>query len=592
MKSGWWWRLGFAVFLIGLALYQIIPTVMYLRLEGEDLQKAQRSRKEFEAMLPKWAPTSKITPGLDLQGGVQLVLGVDLQKAISDKAERVADRIRYELNDKKIPFTAVKVEEAGADARITVTFPDTAARQRFDDDLLTGYRYELQLLRRGGTELHFKISPEFLSMVRNDAIDQAVKTIRNRVDKLGVAEPSIAKRGQDSILVQLPGYGDPDEAKRIIGKTAQLEFFIVEDDTRFLEPLQLPEGVTLQKEFYGRPDGSRGEDTFLLTEDWKSLQAFLKDKVPQEKAVRFGELRQGDKLMYRTYVTTRRADLTGDYITDARVAAGTPEKPQPYVALDLNPPGASLFEELTGKNVGRRLAIVLEDKVDSAPVIQSRIGGGHVQITLGGMKSNEQILKEAKELALVLKAGALPAPVTIREERSVGASLGQDAIQRGRMAVGVGVFLVFLFMLLYYRVGGVFANIALIINILFNLAILAMFEATLTLPGLAGLALTVGMAVDANVLINERIRDELRLGKTPRAAVEAGYAKAFSAILDSNLTTLLAGAILWQYGTGPVQNFAVTLMIGIATSMYTALVVTRLCFDVVAERPGVQTLSI
>jgi preprotein translocase subunit SecD len=594
MKANWWWRLGLTVVLVGLALYQVVPTVFFLRLEGEALRKAQESRKAFEDMLPDWAPKSKVTPGLDLQGGVQLVLGVDLQKAIADKAERVADRLRWEINDKKVAVESVTRDESGEGDHIRVVFKDKEARVKFDAELLDNYRYELQLLSRGATEMHFRISPDFLSMVRNDAIDQAVKTIRNRIDKLGVAEPSIARRGSDSILVQLPGYGNPDEAKRIIGKTAQLEFVIVEDNTRFLEAITLPAGITLQKEYYGKPDGGRGDDWYLMGEDWRAIQETLKDKLPEGKTVRFGDMKQGadGKSMYRTYIVAKRADLTGDYVTDARVAAGSPEKPQPYVALDFNPPGASLFEDLTGRNVGARMAIVLEEKVDSAPVIQQKIGGGHCQITLGGYRANEEILKEAKELALVLKAGALPAPVTIREERSVGASLGADSIVAGKWAVGIGCLLVVLFMLLYYRLGGLFADLALTLNVLFLVAVLAMFEATITLPGLAGLALTVGMAVDANVLIMERIRDELRLGKTPRAAVDAGYAKAFSAIVDSNITTLLAAAILWQYGTGPVQNFAVTLMVGITTSLFSALVVTRIMFDLYTQRPNAQSLAV
>ncbi|MBI5493387.1 MAG: protein translocase subunit SecD [Deltaproteobacteria bacterium] len=589
MKASWWWRFGLAVGFIGLACYELVPSAIYMSLDGEALKKVQASKKAFEEMLPEWAPRTKITPGLDLQGGVQLVLGVDLQKAIADKAERMTDRLRFDLNDKRIAFESVKRDESGDGDRIAVVFKDKGSREKFDDELLANYRYELTLTTRGDNELRFRISPEFLNSVRKDAVDQAVKTIRNRIDKLGVAEPSIGRRGTDGILVQLPGYGNPDEAKRIIGKTAQLEFSMVVDETRWMDSVTLPAGITLQKASYGSPPA---DDWHLLGEDKDAILAAVKGHVPETQVVRFAEVPSDGKTLYRTYIVNKRADLTGDYITDARVAQGSPEKPQPYVALDFNPPGATLFEELTGKNVGKRMAIVLEEKVDSAPVIQQKIGGGHCSITLGGMKSAEEILKDAKELTLVLKAGALPAPVTIREERSVGASLGEDAIAKGKWAVGIGVLLVFLFMLFYYRLAGFFSDLALVVNVVFLLAILAMFEATLTLPGLAGLALTVGIAVDANVLINERIREELLLGKTPRAAVEAGYAKAFTAIFDSNVCHILSGAILWQYGSGPVQNFAVTLIIGITTSLYTALVITRLFFDWMVSDADRQTLSI
>ena len=592
MKASWWWRFGILVALLGTAVYQLVPTFIFFNLEGEELKKAQNSRAAFEAMLPSWAPLSKVTPGLDLQGGVQLVLGVDLQKAIADKAERMADRLRFDLKDKAIGYTSVTRDEAGDGDKIVVLFTDLANREKFDELLLSNYRYELLLTARGDAEERFRINPDFLASVKKDAVDQAVKTIRNRVDKLGVAEPSIARRGTDSILVQLPGYGNPDEAKRIIGKTAQLEFAMVIDDVDWLDKVELPKDTTLQKETSGRPQAGTGQDWYLLGPDRDAISAAIKPHLPEDLTIRFADVPKDGRMFYRTYVVNRRADLTGDYVTDARVASGTPEKPQPYVALDFNPPGATLFEELTGRSVGKRMAIVLEDKVDSAPVIQQRIGGGHCSITMGGMRNNEEILRDAKELVLVLKAGALPAPVTIREERSVGASLGDDAIEAGKKAVGTGVLIVLIFMLLYYRLAGFFANVALIINVVFLLAVLAMFEATITLPGLAGLALTVGIAVDANVLINERIREELLMGKTPRAAIDAGYGKAFSAIFDSNICHLLAGAILWQYGTGPVQNFAITLMVGIATSLYTALTVTRLAFEFVSRRPDSQTLSI
>lgn len=592
MKASWWWRFGVLVALLGVAVYQLVPTYVFFTLNAEDHAKAVGSRKAFEAMLPSWAGTSKITPGLDLQGGVQLVLGVDLQKAILDKADRMADRLSFDLKDKNIAFDSVKRDETGDGDKVTVIFKDNAARSAFDDQLLSNYRFELMLVSRGDREERFRINPDFLNSVRKDAVDQAVKTIRNRIDKLGVAEPSIARRGVDSILVQLPGYGNPDEAKRIIGKTAQLEFAIVEDNTPYLEQVTLPPNTTLERSSYGKPSGGGGQDWYLLGDDRDAMLAAIKPVLPDDRVVRFADVKKDDKTLYRTYIVNRRADLTGDYVTDARVAQGSPEKPQPYVALDFNPPGATLFEELTGKNVGRRMAIVLEEKVDSAPVIQTKIGGGHCSITLGGAKNQQEILSDAKELVLVLKAGALPAPVTIREERSVGASLGEDAIQAGKWAVGVGVLAVLLFMLIYYRLAGLFSNIALVVNVLFLLAVLAMFEATITLPGLAGLALTVGIAVDANVLLNERIREELLMGKTPRAAIDAGYAKAFSAIFDSNVCHILTGAILWQYGSGPVQNFAITLMIGISTSLYTALTVTRLLFELSTKDPNQQTLSI
>ncbi len=297
---------------------------------------------------------------------------------------------------------------------------------------------------------------------------------------------------------------------------------------------------------------------------------------------------------YRTYLLHSKTELTGESVIDARALMD--QSPgnggRPYVSLNFDANGARDFERITGENVGNRMAIVLDETVNSAPVIQSRIGGGRAQITLGSNKNYQELVQEANDLALVLKAGALPAPVTIGEERTVGASLGPELIKRGSFAVALGVLLVVLFVLVYYRASGVIVNIALALNALIILAAMAAFNATLTLPGIAGFVLSLGMAVDANVLINERIREEMRLGKTLRAAIEAGYDRAFWTIFDSNVTTLIAGFVLLNYGSGPVRGFAVMLIIGILASMFTALVVTRLIFDWLVVGRGLKSISV
>ncbi|MBN2360392.1 MAG: protein translocase subunit SecD [Deltaproteobacteria bacterium] len=592
MKRGFLWRILFLLALILLGGYYLYPSYRYITLTPEQAELAKKSRANFQKLLPGWSPQSHIVPGLDLQGGIHLVLGVDLKKAIADKTERISDRLRADLDDKKIGYASVKRMEEGARDRVEVVFADADARKQFESDLLKNY-FELEVVSRDEAKMVLKISGEFVKRVKTDSVDQAIKTIRNRVDKMGVAEPSINKRGEDGIQVQLPGYGDPDEAKALLGRTAQLEFQMCADDSKALEELKdLPDGINLIRSTYRRPDGSAGRDVFLESKELEPLREYLQGKVPQDLIVKYGqEFKKGER-WYRTYLLHRRIELTGDYLTDARVAPGSAEQPQPYVAIEFNAQGGLMFEEATGRNIGNRMAIVLEDMVDSAPVIQSKIGGGRAQITLGGMKSQQEILTDAKNLALVLKSGALPAPVTIREERSVGPSLGVDSIHAGKVAVGVGMILVFLFMVMYYRFSGLYADLALLLNAYFLLAILSGMDATLTLPGIAGFVLTLGMAVDANVLINERIREELRLGKTPRAAVETGYGKAFWTIFDANVTTIIAALILWQYGSGPIQNFATTLMIGLIVSMFTAIFVTRIFFDWAANRPNVETLSI
>jgi preprotein translocase subunit SecD len=389
----------------------------------------------------------------------------------------------------------------------------------------------------GGTELILALQKEELRSLREETVDQALETIRNRIDQFGVSEPIIQRRGQQDVLVQLPGIQDPERAKEIIGKTALLEFKLVDETHRVDDAVSAgpPPGTQILYGYAVRGEGKAGAE-----------------RSP--------------------YLLESQTLMTGDYIADARVRPGSGVE-GPYVELILSPSGARLFERITGENVKRRLAIVLDNRVYSAPVIQERIGGGRASIT-GSFD-----IKEARDLAIVLRAGALPAPVEIIEERTVGPSLGSDSIRQGLLSFFVGSALVVIFMIAYYKGAGLVADVALLFNILFMLAILAGFRAVLTLPGIAGIVLTMGMAVDANVLIHERIREELRAGKSARAAIEAGYERALPAILDSNITTFLSGVILFQFGTGPVRGFAVTLCVGILTTVITAVYITRVYYD-------------
>jgi preprotein translocase subunit SecD len=396
----------------------------------------------------------------------------------------------------------------------------------------------------GATSFSLTLSKEELRSLREYAVDQSLETIRNRIDQLGVSEPTIVRQGQQDILVQLPGVQDPERAKAIIGKTALLEFKLVDDSV--------------------------------------NAEEALRSGAPPGREILHGIGAAGEKV---SYVLESRTLMTGEYIVDARVRPAT-KMEGPYVELILNSRGARLFEEITAANVKRRLAIVLDGRVYSAPVIQERIGGGRASIT------GSFTIKEARDLAIILRAGALPAPVEIVEERTVGPSLGRDSIEQGIRSFIVGAALVVIFMSLYYKGAGIVAVAALIFNVLFMLAILVAFEAVLTLPGIAGVVLTVGMAVDANVLINERIREEVRAGRAVRSSLEAGYQNALPAILDSNITTFLSGAILFQFGTGPIKGFAVTLCIGILTTVITAVFVTRLYYDWRISRRKLERISI
>ncbi|MGZ5968417.1 MAG: protein translocase subunit SecD, partial [Polyangiales bacterium] len=412
-----------------------------------------------------------------------------------------------------------------------------------------------------------------------------------------------------------------EEIKQIVSQTARLEFKIVDDEGDFFGKLDeyvhpMPEGGSLQNELAPNglsPSGSVKQTPSHFVRLIKKKDETMGDAlkrfkawvatvgVPDDHQVAFGEVEDFDPALgkktavgYRTYYLYRRADVTGEYITDAQVSSDSNKGPQTeyYVAITFSPTGADRFKQVTGQNIKKRFAILLDDKVDSAPVIQSEIGGGHASITMGSFADKREQLEAAKKLELVLRAGALPAPIEKSNEQRIGASLGSDAIREGLKGALFGAGLVLIFMLIYYHWAGLVANGAVLFNLLLQLAALALFGASMTLPGIAGLALTIGMAVDANVLINERIREEIREGRSPRAAVETGYSKAFAAVFDGHVTTFIGGLLLLQYGTGPIKGFAVTLIIGIVASLFSAVVCTRMVFDYWVLGRRVKKISI
>jgi preprotein translocase subunit SecD len=507
----------------------------------------------FVGNLPSWwgsvLPTDRIHLGLDLQGGSHLVLEVKVDKAIENNVERSKTDLTNVFRDRGISGVSVDRVQ-GTQLQLKVP----AASVERVRGLLKSDFPNLSVVNTqtsgGSTQFFLALSKEELRALRDYAVDQSLETIRNRIDQFGVSEPIIQRQGQQDILIQLPGIQDPERAKEIIGKTALLEFKLVDDAANVEEAVRSgpPPGRQILYGYAGRGEGGVGGE-----------------KTP--------------------YVLESRTLMTGEYITDARVRPSS-QLQGPYVELILNATGARLFEQITGANVKRRLAIVLDNRVYSAPVIQERIGGGRASIT-GSFD-----IKEARDLAIVLRAGALPAPVEIVEERTVGPSLGQDSIRQGIISFIVGGALVILFMAAYYKGAGLVAVVAVIFNIFYMLAILAGFQAVLTLPGIAGIVLTVGMAVDANVLINERIREELRAGRTVRSAIEAGYQNALPAILDSNVTTFLSGVILFQFGTGPIKGFAVTLCVGILTTVITAVYLTRTYYDFRISARRLERVSI
>ncbi|MCP4624822.1 MAG: protein translocase subunit SecD [bacterium] len=498
---------------------------------------------------PELWPHKTINLGLDLQGGMHLVLEVDSKKAVESTAERISQEIRQQLKKKRLRNVPVtRIEET----RISVQVKDEENVDQFKDLLDDDFRDLRKISEKtanGVYSIVLGLTDTDRAHIEKLAVDQALETIRNRIDQFGVSEPDIRRQGDNRILIQLPGIKDTQRAKDLIGKTALLEFKLV-DDTG-------------------------------------SVDAAIKGDVPAGREVlyRVEENPETQRTTKTPFLLKKRVQLDGSYLTDARVQIDS-QFNEPYVSINFDKKGARIFERLTEDNVNKRLAIVLDNSVYSAPVIQEKIAGGQARIT-GRFTTDE-----ARDLAIVLRAGALPAPVNVLEERTVGPSLGADSIQKGLLSMCIGGLLVIVFMVIYYKTAGLIADLALAMNIVLIGAGLAGFQATLTLPGIAGIILTIGMAVDANVIIFERIREELTLGRTPRAAIDAGYNRATLTILDANVTTLIAAVVLFQFGTGAVKGFAVTLSLGVIASLFTSLILSRLIFDYLLMYRKTKTMSI
>jgi preprotein translocase subunit SecD len=571
---------------------------------------------------------SKISPGLDIRGGLRLMYEVEVEEAVRDRRDLRADQLVRELGIRigTIPKDEMPSREAlqatrervkavlEGDRVIRLEAKNGADLAKLDRELVQNYG-DLRESGRTDTTVTFEVRTDFLEQIRSTAVAQARETITNRIDALGLKEASVSAQNTD-IVVEVPGADEEafDRIRDIISKTARLEFQIVDDEATFVADLtSLPEGVEKKVEVASAGPSKPQVATSFLIARGKDARQKLTDYVESQKSAGTipedhefligpysrAEDEDADKAAlqgneaeaYRTYFLFGRAEVTGQAIEDAFVA-NDPQTNKPYVAINFNHEGAEEFRQLTGRNVKRRMAIVLDDKVESAPVIQQEIGGGRCQITLGGFRPYNEVLNEANDLVIVLKAGALPVPIRPANEQMIGPTLGRDGVEQGAKGAAVGIALVLLFMLFYYQVAGIVADVMMVLNVLFMLAALAFFEATLTLPGLAAIALNVGMAVDANVLINERIREELRSGKSTRAAVDQGFDRAFWSIFDGQITTSLAAIVLLQYGTGPIKGFAVLLLIGIATSLFTGVFCSRVVFDWLVRGLRVQRLRV
>lgn len=590
MDRGWYWRLALVVGVTLLTLWLLVPTWYSLRV----LEPSERNNLALlQEKLPAWAPSAKyrLNLGLDLQGGIFMIMRVDTKTALQKRTERRGDQIvRYISEDKKLGEVSAEADPEALQLKLTVKDPATLdAIQKEVLDIFTDF----SLAGREGNVLTLAPNEAQINSFREEALEQAMLVIRRRIDKWGVAEVDVRKLGTDSIQISLPGRSDPEQAKELVGTTAQLEFRMVDDQsdffTRYFQQTPPPaeSGITLVTD-EGFPQ--------LKGPSREALLAYVKPGVPADRQVLLecvpNAVQKGVCDAYRSYLVEKNVPLTGESLTGADASISQLNEPEVNVTFDAA--GAREFERLTRENTNRRMAIVLDENVQSAPRINEPIAGGRARITMGRMggKTMDQWLGEAQTLALALKAGALPAPVTIGEIRQVGASLGDELIRKGSLAAGVGFIAVVLFMAIYYRRSGLIADVALLLNGLMILSGMVLLNGTLTLPGIAGFVLTLGIAVDANVLINERIREELDHGKSVRAAVDQGYDRAFWTIFDSHVTALIAGFILFFTGTGPVRGFASTLIIGLLASLYTSILVTRVIMTYFIHGRNAQTVSI
>src|SRR6266436_4092935 len=480
----------------------------------------------FLAQLPSWLPHKQVALGLDLRGGSYLLLQVDVAAAQHERLNTVIDSVRNTLRDAHIGYTGLNVE--GDAITFTIREPDRVedakkALAKIDPDLT------VEIAGDGSGTMKF--SAVATESRRRQAVEQSIEIIRRRIDETGTKEPTIQREGQDRILVQLPGVDNPEHVKALLGRTAKLSFQLVD------------QSVSVE-------DARRGR------------------LPPGDEILPAAEEGRGSRSAGAgAYVVRKRVMVGGDTLVDAQA---TFQNNEPVVSFKFDTVGAKRFGDATRENVGKPFAIVLDNKVISAPVIREPILGG------SGIISGSFTAQSATDLALLLRAGALPAPLVILEERTVGPDLGADSIKAGTTACIVGVVLVVIFMVVFYGLFGIFADIALFFNMAIMIGCLTLLGATLTLPGIAGIALTMGMAVDANVLIYERIREEMRSGRSMLSSLDAGFKRAFGTILDSHVTTLVAGAVLYELGSGPVKGFAVTLSIGVLTSLFSAILVTRL----------------
>lgn len=530
-----------------------------------------------------WPSKAKLNFGLDIQGGLHLVMGVDIAGVMKESTGRLAASLKAEFAKENLAVKNVATGN-GELGELTLEFQDATGKQKAHEYISKQYPATLQIMNETDTSMVVRYFDTYINDYKAKVIHQSIETIRNRIDEFGVAEPSITQQGDNRILVQLPGMADAERAKQLINTTAKLDFMIVSDEKG---PGELQAMIAEAEKAGGYTMANTKYSEYVT-----KINADLKSKLPEKTVVYFEKSENATKMEIGAvpYLLKTDTNLDGTALDDSFVSYDQYGAPQ--VDLRFNAGGATHFANLTGSNVGKRMAIVLDRVVKSAPSINGRIPGGSAVINLGSSRDPQKGMEEAKMISTALRAGALPATLEQLEERRVGPSLGGDSIHKAQVGAYIGAALIILFMIVYYKSMGLIADFCLVINILGVFALLTSLGATLTLPGIAAIALTVGFAVDANVLINERIRDEMAHGASFKHAIQEGYHRAMSAIIDANITTAATAVVLLYFGTGPVRGFAVNLLIGIVTTMFANVFLSKVIVDLLINKYNVKKISV
>jgi len=580
MSESWKWKTWGTVLLALFSIYLLVPS--FFDVQG----KLGATQITEPSGWLKFFPKKAINLGLDLRGGLYLELEVDLEKAHKNRLDLLDTQMEQHLKNDNFTFESV---DTLYDKSLVEVEIDPAKK----DDLIKSVENQFEgvfnkdvstlpgIKKPENAVYQFKLSEKYIHYIEDNILKQAIESVRNRVDRYGVSEASVQRQGSDRIIVEVPGEKDPERVINLIRQTGQLEFRLVLDS---------PDRTTLHELIKtARTEKALGEG--YSYDVAQKLTEALKGKIPENSEILF-EIEK-DPVTKQTvsgsaFLVEKKAQVTGEMLKNAQVNI---YDNRPNVSLTFDAAGSRNFGELTKNNVNKQLAIILDGMISSAPRIDEPILSGQAEIRLG-FGNYQNLVKEAEDLALILREGALPSSINIASKNIIGPSLGRDSIRQGLSALSIATLVVLVFMVLYYKWGGLLANVALILNVLLVFAAMSFFQASLSLPGLAGIVLTIGMAVDANIIIFERMREEKRLGKSAKAVVDSGYEHAMSAIVDSNLTTMISGIVLYQFGTGPIKGFATTLMIGILTTMFTAIVVTRLAYDYFVIKKKVKQVSI